>query len=78
MHRVPTGAEAVNKPPLVMLPHPALQFTGTLVVNCCVCPCGVLALVGVMMIGDTMFAVEDAVWPLPSVAVAVMVHGPGT
>jgi hypothetical protein len=78
VHRVPTAEVAVNSPPDVMVPQPALQFTGILAVNCWVCPCGVLTLTGDRMMGDTILAVVDPVAPLPPVAVAVMVHGPGT
>jgi TRAP-type C4-dicarboxylate transport system permease small subunit len=53
-----------------------IQVTGMLAVNCCVWFCGVLAYCGVMVIGDTMLTTLFAL-PLPSVAVAVTVHGPG-
>jgi hypothetical protein len=77
VHLVPTGDEAVKSPPLVILPHDAAQLTAMLAVNCCVAPCGVEAEAGAMVNGEVTVAVVDAVWPLPSVAVAVMVQEPG-
>ena len=65
------------KPPLVIDPHDALQVTAVFAVNCCVCPCGVLAEAGVIVIGEVTFAVVEAV-PVPLVAVAVTVQGPGS
>jgi hypothetical protein len=46
-------------------------------VNCCVRLCTVFALAGEITNGEVMVAVVDAVWPLPSVAVAVIVQEPG-
>jgi hypothetical protein len=74
---VPTGDEAVNSPLDVMLPHDAAQVEARFAVNCCVAPCGVDAVAGVTVSGSVTVAVVDAVWPLPSVAVAVMVQEPG-
>ena len=36
-----------------------------------------VAVMGEMTMGEDIFAVVDATCPLPSVAVAVMVHEPG-
>jgi hypothetical protein len=70
---VPTVPLAVNRPVELMVPHLAVHDTGMLAVNCWVCPCGVLADGGVMMIAETTvtFAV---LLPLPFVAVAVTVQ----
>jgi hypothetical protein len=70
---VPTGALAVYRPPLVIVPHLAVHVTGALAVNCWVCPWGVVADTGVITMGDTTFTLAVAL-PLPLVAVAVMVH----
>lgn len=61
------GADAVNSPLLgSMLPHEAVQVTGgVFTVNCCVSPCGVVILAGVIANGDVMVAVDDAVLLLP-------------
>jgi hypothetical protein len=56
-----------------MVPQPAVQVTGALALNCCVCPCGVVAETGVITIGETTLTLAVAL-PLPSVAVAVIVH----
>jgi hypothetical protein len=69
----PTAALAVYSPPEVIDPHAAVHVTGALAVNCCVCPCGVIAETGVITIGDTTEGFVVAVWP-PLVAVAVMVQ----
>ena len=74
---LPCGTDAVNRPFASMLPQDAVQITGTLAVNCCVCPCAVVALEGVMTTGEVMVAVVAAILPLPSAAVAVMVQEPG-
>jgi hypothetical protein len=73
---VPTGDEAVNSPLDVMLPQLAAQVEARFAVNCCVVPCGVEAVAGVTVSGSVTVAVVDAAWPLPSVAVAVMVQEP--
>ena len=73
---VPAVPDAVNSPPLVILPHDAAQLTAMLAVNCCVAPCGVDAEAGVMLSGLVMVAIVASVWPVPSVAVAVMVQAP--
>lgn len=46
-------------------------------VNCCVCPCAVVAAAGVMASAAEIVATVDVTWPLPSVAVAVMEHEAG-
>ena len=74
---LPCVADAVNNPVALMLPHDAAQVTGEFAVNCCVCPEGVLALEGVITIGELTVATVEAVWPLPSVALALMVHDDG-
>ncbi len=53
-----------------MVPHFAVQDTGMLAVNCCVCPWGVLADAGVITMADTTVTAALAL-PLPLVAVAV-------
>ena len=70
---VPTVPLAVNKPLELMLPHFAVQDTGMLALNCCVCPCGVFADTGVITIGDATVTLAVAL-PLPFVAVAVTLH----
>jgi len=50
---VPTVPLAVNRPVALIVPHFAVQVTGMLAVNCCVCPCGVLADTGVITMADT-------------------------
>jgi hypothetical protein len=69
----PTAALAVNRPPVVMDPHLAVQVTGALAVNCWVFPCGVLAETGDMVMGETIVTLAVAA-PLPLVAVAVTVQ----
>jgi hypothetical protein len=59
------------------VPQVADHVTAELAVNCWVCPWPVAADDGVMTMGEDIFAVVDATCPLPSVAVAVMVHEPG-
>jgi hypothetical protein len=47
-----------------MPPHEDAQVTGMLAVNCCVCPLGVEAADGVMIIGDvTAMTAETAAPP---------------
>src|SRR3954470_4678584 len=70
---VPTVPLAVYRPLALMVPHLAVHVTGMLAVNCCVCPCGVFADTGVMMIGETTVTFAVLV-PLPFVAVAVTVQ----
>jgi len=72
----PTLPLAVKRPAGVMLPQDVIQETGALALNCCVCPWGVVAATGVMVIGETTFTLAVAL-PLPSVAFAVMVHNFG-
>jgi hypothetical protein len=67
---VPIAAVAVKRPPEVIVPHFAVQFTGMEAVNCCVDPCGVVADTGVMTIGETT-VISAVALPLPPVAVAV-------
>ena len=74
---LPCDADAVNIPFASMTPHEAFHVTDALAVNCCVCPWPVVAVMGEMTMGEDIFAVVDATCPLPSVAVAVMVHEPG-
>jgi hypothetical protein len=50
-------------------PQDALHVTGMLAVNCCVCPCTVLAVAGVMVMGEVTFTPVEAL-PLPLVEVA--------
>ncbi len=59
-----------------MEPHLATQVTGTLAVNCWVWPWGVLALAGVITMGETSWTVVE-VLPLPLFAFAVTVQVPG-
>jgi hypothetical protein len=77
LQALPCVADAVNNPLAVMLPQDAAQITEEFAVNCCVCPAGVLALEGVITIGELTVATVEAVWPLPSVAVALTVHDEG-
>jgi|SRR5579863_1680802 len=77
LQELPCAAEAVKRPDELMMPQDTDHETGELAVNCCVCPCGVLALAGVIAMGDTTVAVVAALWPLPSDAVAVTVHDDG-
>jgi hypothetical protein len=58
-----------------MLPQAADQFTATLAMNCCVWPWSVVAEAGVMVMGDVIVAVVDAVLP-PLIAVAFTVQAP--
>ena len=69
----PTGALAVYSPEESIDPQAAVQVTGALAVNCCVCPCGVVADAGVITMGETTLTLAFAL-PLPSVAVAVIVQ----
>lgn len=77
VHALPCVAEAVKRPAALMVPHDADHATDMFAVNCCVWPSGVVALAGEIAIGDVTVALVDAVWPLPSVAFAVMVHDVG-
>ena len=61
LQALPCVADAVNKPFAAMLPHEAAHMTGELAVNCCVCPCGVLALEGVITMGELTVAMAVAV-----------------
>ena len=70
---VPTVPLAVYRPVELMVPHFAVQVTGMLAVNCCVCPCGVFADGGVIVMGEVTVTLDVAL-PLPLVAVAVTVH----
>lgn len=56
-----------------MEPQPAVHVTGALALNCCVCPCGVVAETGVITIGETTVTLAVPL-PLPFVAVAVIVQ----
>ena len=60
VHTLPCVAEAVNKPFASMLPHEAAQVTEALAVNCSVWPWPVVALAGVIVNGDGMVAVVEA------------------
>jgi len=77
VHALPGVAEALNNPVALMLPHEVDHVTGWFAENCCVCPCAVTALTGVIAMGDVTVAVVDALDPLPLVAVAVITHEPG-
>ena len=77
LQALPCAAEAVYSPAELMLPHEAAHRTGEFAVNCCVWPWAVLALEGVITMGDLTVATVDAVCPLPSVAVALIVHEEG-
>ena len=70
---VPTVPLAVYRPPELMVPHFAVHETGIFAVNCCVFPCGVLADVGVMVIGEVTVTLAPTL-PVPLVAFAVTVH----
>ena len=70
---VPTGPLALYRPLALMVPHLAVHVTDMFAVNCCVCPCGVFADVGVITIADTTVTLA-VLLPLPLVAVAVTVH----
>lgn len=61
LQALPCVADAVNRPFAEMLPHDAAHVTGEFAVNCCVCPCGVLALEGVITMGEVTFATVEAV-----------------
>ena len=74
---LPCVAEAVKSPAALILPHEADHVTALFAVNCCVCPCAVTALAGVMVIGELMLAVVVPLAPLPLLAVAVITHDPG-
>lgn len=74
MQTAPGEADAVKRPLAVMLPQEAVQVAPILAVNCCVRPCCVFALAGEITSGEVMVAVVDALLPLPSVAVAVIVQ----
>jgi hypothetical protein len=78
LQTLPWAGEAVKRPLAVMLPQEAAQVTFELAVNCCVCPWPVVALAGEITMGDVTFALAVAVWPLPSLAVPVIVQDPGT
>jgi hypothetical protein len=73
VQKVPTDPAAVKRPPAVIEPQPAVHATGTLAVNCCVIPRGVVADTGVIMIGETTVTVAVEL-PLPLVAFAVTVQ----
>ncbi len=77
VQRVPAGDVAVKSPAALIVPHFAIHLTGKLALNCCVSPCGVFAVAGVITMGDTNWtlAVENAAEP--SVAVAVTLQVPG-
>ena len=77
MVHVPIVEGAVKSPEELMLPQEVAQLTGRLAVNCCVNPGAVVALVGETVSGLVMVATVDAVWPVPSVAVAVTVQDVG-
>jgi hypothetical protein len=66
----------VKSPVEEMVPQLAVQTTGRFAVNCWVWPCAVVAELGVIVMGEVMLAVEDAVAPV--LAVAVTTHEPGT
>ena len=57
----------------MIVPHFAVHVTCMFAVNCCVCPCGVFADAGLMMMGETTVTLA-VLLPLPFVAVAVTVQ----
>src|SRR3954453_1288595 len=61
LQELPCGVGAVNNPTAEMLPHDAAHVTGEFAWNCWVCPAGVLALAGVITIGELTFATVEAV-----------------
>ena len=71
-------AGAVNKPESETEPQVDAHETDWLALNNCVFRACRLAFAGVMVIGDDTAAEVLAVFPLPSIAVAVMVHEPST
>ena len=77
MVQVPVGPVAVKSPEPEIDPHEVVHFTATFAVNCCVEFWGVLAVFGVMVIGEV--TVTDAVAAVPpAVGVAVTVQVPAT
>src|ERR1700692_2767189 len=76
VHFDPALALAVNNPAVLIDPHDALHVTAAFAVNCCVCPCAVAAVAGVIVMGEVTAAVVLAL-PAPVVDVAVTVHEPG-
>src|SRR4051812_40752506 len=73
MVHVAGEAGAVNRPLVLIVPQDAAQLTDIFAENCWVLPTVVVAPAGVMVIGEVMFTVVDAV-PLPSVALPVTLH----
>jgi hypothetical protein len=65
LHMLFCGAEAVNKPDASMLPQEAAQVTLPFALNCCVCPCPVAALGGVIVSGEVTVALAVEVLGVP-------------
>src|SRR6185369_2389470 len=76
--QLPAVAGALYRPvPESMLPQVADQIAGRLAVNCCLPRAKRLGSPGLITIAGVMVAVVEAVWPVPSVAVAITVQEPG-
>jgi hypothetical protein len=73
----PPETVAVNSPFVSIDPHEALQDAGALAVNCCIWPWGNVAVDGVIVTGEIIFALVLAL-PPPDVDVAVTVHDSGS
>jgi len=74
LQALPWAADAVNRPEVVMAPQEADHLTAEFAVNCWVRPWPVVALEGVMTMGDLIVAVVATVRPVPSLAFAVTVQ----
>ena len=77
MVQMPVGPEAVKSPEPEIEPQEDAQLTGIFAVNCCVEFCGVLAVCGVMAMGEVTVTDAEAAVP-PAVGVAVTVHAAAT
>ena len=71
----PGVPDAVNNPALDIEPHDAAQVTGAFAVNCWVEYWLVVALAGVIVMGELIVTTAEAALP-PAVGVAVTVHVP--
>ena len=76
LQALPAAAEAVKRPPVVMLPQDVAHLTAALAVNCWVSPSAVVALAGVILMGELIVAVVDAEAPPPEVGLALTVQAP--
>ena len=77
MVQTPVEPDAVKSPEPEIDPQEDAQVTGIFAVNCCVAFCGVLAVCGVMAMGEVTVTEAEAAAP-PAVGVAVTVQAPAT